>query len=331
MKTNEKQKKWIIGILVILILAIAGGCIWYFSYKKPHDQAVAAFNTAVTEFNTFIPEYNTLISEYNNVVSNISSKNQELDDIISNAQKLIEKSETPYDESTLTNLKAALDDAEKSKVEVPDLLEELKAGTNDIASKTADIKAETEDRNTSLKQLKSEIKTIENDISSLSTPLDYTSNISNIQEKQKLYENSVLMSKQITNPSESFIIERLKEIATILDIQAVTEENDPNGHLNKQGGYTAAVYFAHSLVNSTDVVGTDTIDKGTDAGGCIEVYSSIQDAEKRNIYLASYDGTILDSGSHNLLGTMVIRTSSKLTATQQKELEKEITDSFLKL
>ena len=164
-----------------------------------------------------------------------------------------------------------------------------------------------------------------------SEPLDYSSVITDIQEKQKVFEDSVLVLKQITNPSEDFIIQRLKKISSITDIQAVTEDNDPNGHLNKQGGYTASIYFASSLVDQSDVYGTDTVDKGTDGGGCIEVYTTTSDAEKREVYLSSYDGTILDSGSHNVLGTILIRTSSKLTATQQKNLEKEIIEKFLEL
>ena len=55
--------------------------------------------------------------------------------------------------------------------------------------------------------------------------------------------NSVKQLAQITNPKYTFIEERLKEVDTIQEVQHATEEHDPNGLLNKQGGYTASIYF----------------------------------------------------------------------------------------
>lgn len=63
---------------------------------------------------------------------------------------------------------------------------------------------------------------------------------------------------------------------------------------------------------------------GTIGGGAIEIYESIEDAENRNMYLASYDNTTLDPGSHTVIGTLVIRTSSMLTMEQQVELTEMI-------
>ena len=70
---------------------------------------------------------------------------------------------------------------------------------------------------------------------------------------------------------------------------------------------------------------------GTDGGGAVEVYANVDDANKRNDYLAVFDGTILTSGSHDVVGTCVVRTSHLLTASQQKTLEGEIADSLTKL
>ena len=66
------------------------------------------------------------------------------------------------------------------------------------------------------------------------------------------------------------------------------------------------------------------IDKGTDAGGSIEVYKTKSEATERNEYLAAFDGGILSSGSHTVIGTLVVRTSNELTASQQKSLEADI-------
>ncbi len=53
---------------------------------------------------------------------------------------------------------------------------------------------------------------------------------------------------------------------------------------------------------------------------------------KRDSYLASFDGAgMLNSGSHKVLGTIVIRTSTKLTATQQNEFTNNITNKLLEL
>ena len=125
-------------------------------------------------------------------------------------------------------------------------------------------------------------------------------------------------------PSESYVIECLKRVENIVDVSAVTEDNDPNGNLNKAGGYTAQVYFSSNLINQDDVYGTSLIEKGTDAGGSIEVYSAVEDAEKRNKYLTSFDGGIFASGSHTVIGTVIVRTSDELTASQQKAMEQDI-------
>lgn len=102
-------------------------------------------------------------------------------------------------------------------------------------------------------------------------------------------------------------------------------------HLNKAGGYTSDVFFTCDLVNQGAVSGNTVIDKGTDAGGSIEVYATEEDAERRNDYLATFDGTILPGGSHTVVGTVVIRTSNRMTATQQKKMEKSIIKSLTKI
>lgn len=52
--------------------------------------------------------------------------------------------------------------------------------------------------------------------------------------------------------------------------------------------------------------------------------ATVADAEKRERYLASFDGGAMSSGSHTVVGTMLVRTSSKLSASDQKKLEEEI-------
>lgn len=70
---------------------------------------------------------------------------------------------------------------------------------------------------------------------------------------------------------------------------------------------------------------------GTDGGGCIEVYATAEDATKRSDYLSTFDGSILSSGSHEVLGTCVVRTSNLLTASQQQGMSQEIQDALIRL
>jgi len=129
------------------------------------------------------------------------------------------------------------------------------------------------------------------------------------------------------NPSIESVKEAIANIDTITLIEVVTEDNDPNGQLGKQGGYTGQLYFKSSLV--TDETDESAIEAGTDGGGSIEVYANESDAIKRNEYLAGFDGTALSSGSHKVLGTLVIRTSDKLKASQQTILETNIINALL--
>lgn len=130
--------------------------------------------------------------------------------------------------------------------------------------------------------------------------------------------------KLMDNPAQEYVIECLEKVPGILEIEAVTEDTDPMKNLNKPGWYTAHIYFSYQLVNQEDVYGDDLIDKGTDAGGSVEVYKTKSDANKRNEYLSAFDGGVLSSGSHTVVGTCVVRTSNELTATQQRLLEENI-------
>ena len=128
------------------------------------------------------------------------------------------------------------------------------------------------------------------------------------------------------NPSIESVKEAITSVDSITKIEIVTEDNDPNGELGKQGGYTGCLFFKYALV--TDEADESAITAGTDGGGCIEVYANKSDAAKRDTYLAGFDGGILSSGSHKVLGTLVIRTSSKLTASQQTKLETSIINAL---
>lgn len=136
---------------------------------------------------------------------------------------------------------------------------------------------------------------------------------------------NVLVIEQINAPDEEWVKERLSQVNFVSDIQSVTEENNPDGLLGKEGGYQSCTYFAVTAVDGDKIAGKDSVEKGTDGGGSIEVYDTLEKAQNRVEYLAEFDNTILNSGSYAIVGTMVIRLSYYLTEEQQLELTNNIT------
>lgn len=140
-----------------------------------------------------------------------------------------------------------------------------------------------------------------------------------------------LIAEQITNPSSEWIHQRLMNCETVLETQKVTEDNDPNGYLGAEGGYTGCVYFTVKNIDPESVKGADIVTKGTDVGGAIEVYENQEDAMIRCEYLSQFDNTLLYSGSYAIVGTMVVRTSYILSNEQQSELTSEIVNVLTEL
>lgn len=140
-----------------------------------------------------------------------------------------------------------------------------------------------------------------------------------------------LVVTQITNPSTAFVYERLEEVDGITGIETVSMTNDPNQLMGKEGGYVGCLYFAFKDVDSSSIPGTTIVDKGTDAGGAVEIYKSLDEALARCDYLSQFDGTLLYSGSYAIIGTMVVRTSYKLDNKQQVDLTNDITKRLTEL
>ena len=149
-----------------------------------------------------------------------------------------------------------------------------------------------------------------------------TATIMDMSEQVKIMTTIV---KQITAPSGEWVADRLTNVSTITGTQAVTEELNPDGLLGKEGGYSSCTYFTVAAALPSSVPGKSIVEKGTDAGGAVEVYATLADAEARVEYLAGFDGTVLYSGSYAIVGTMVIRTSYKLSNEQQLDLTSAIT------
>ncbi|MGM9928854.1 MAG: hypothetical protein ACI35P_12985 [Bacillus sp. (in: firmicutes)] len=146
-----------------------------------------------------------------------------------------------------------------------------------------------------------------------------------LRELSQAIKDDIQMISQITAPDETWVMDRIKNAEHVIDVQCVTSKHDPNQMLGKTGGYTGCVYFTISVIDPNTVEGMDIVDKGTDVGGCIEIYSTLEDAEARCAYLAGFDNTILYTGFYAIVGTMVVRTSYRLNDEQQYALTDEIT------
>ncbi|WP_204217388.1 MULTISPECIES: EbhA [Gordonibacter] len=234
----------------------------------------------------------------NTEIERVESQMADLQSEIETAEALAQTEDAPLDETVIPSLESAISQAKTIEFTAPD----TPSGLDEINAEIDNLKA-----------------------------IDYTADIQTLKDAEQVVNDSIAQMKQVTNPSEAFVIERLQGIEGIGDISAVTEDNDPNGQLGKSGGYTATVYFTSPLVDQSDVIGSTVIEKGTEGGGAIEVYANVDDANKRKDYLSAFDGGILSSGSHEVVGTVLVRTSDKLTASQQKELEAAIIEALTRL
>lgn len=152
--------------------------------------------------------------------------------------------------------------------------------------------------------------------------------LDDIYSKMDKLSSSYIVVKQITAPEQQWVIDRIKGVKNVTGQEAVSKNNDPNKLLGKEGGYSSCIYFTVKKIDASKIVGSSIVAKGTDAGGAIEVYPDIKSAKTRCEYLSGFDNTLLYSGSYVLVGTMVVRTSYKLSDKEQVDLTNDIIEAF---
>lgn len=332
--TPEQKKKRILimGVTAFVLIAVVA-LIWYFGIKIPQDKAYAEYLVTFDDYNQEIENYNSTVLNYNEKANKIIAANEELTGVIEEAQALIDCGETPYDSETMTTLNNTLKNSRNSICETPNIYEKKTALELD-ESLNKSLASKISEANESLNAEKSEIVSATSEVGEESTALsvpDYSKIIAEIKDEEELLENSYAIQKQITNPTQDFVLAKINNVENIANVACATEENDPNGKLGKDGGYTAQIYFSSPLLGTETIAGDKLIDAGTDAGGSIEVYKTVEAAEARNSYLASFDGGIFDSGKHKVIGTMVVRVSTNLTATKQDSFINEIIEALIEL
>lgn len=301
-KPESKKKIWIIVGLVVLVVAFAAGIFyWYSQVKIPHDEAVSGYEDALVQ--------------YDEAVAGLAVKNEALTSKISELEALTTSDDAPLDPDLLQTSGGIIGEAQAAVVPVPAspaVVDEVKGeSTEEINSRTAELEADTAD-----------LEAVE----------PHDAEIAKVDEAITTLGNSIAQLKQVTNPSEQFVIQRLTGLPTVTGVQAATEDNDPNGLLHKQGGYTSAVFFTSDLVDRSKLwTEGDIVNVGTDGGGAVEVYETVEGAEARDSYISQFDGTILRPGSHYVVGTCVVRVSGILMASQQQEIQSNIVEALTML
>ena len=264
--------------------------------NKDYESAAALFETlgSFRDSSERLSECNAMIEaiqEFEAATEALTGKNQELDAAVTAANDIVISEDKALNEELRPTVETAISDAKSKRMEIP------------TQPETADeIKRAAEEMN----------------------GIDYADVLESLQEQQTALERSIQQYALVNEPSESYVIQCLETVPGITGISAATEDNDPNNGLGKDGSYTAAVYFSHENVDQSTVYGDTIIEKGTDGGGQIEVYRTEEDAIRRRDYLSAFDGSMFASGSHTVIGTVLIRTSNNLTASQQKQLEADI-------
>lgn len=297
------RKILISGILMLMAICLLAGCKGSDYKEAVVLQDVADYEGALAIYETLgdykdaqeradeCEQYISAINEFEQAKERLEKVNMELDSQVDNAYALVHDEAMALDETFRTALETAISEVKVEKVEAEAL------------------PVEPEEINKKIEQYRS---------------VDYSVVLEKLDMAYANLDKSIRQFALVNVPAESYIIQCLGKVENVIDISAVTEDNDPNGKLNKAGGYTAQVFFSSDLIDQNSVYGTTVIDKGTDCGGSIEVYATVEDAKKREEYLATFDGGLFASGSHAVVGTCLVRTSNELTASQQKKMEADI-------
>ena len=141
-------------------------------------------------------------------------------------------------------------------------------------------------------------------LSACSSTDDYSANIYALDEDEQAL---------VLNPSIEYVVTALNQVETITGI-----ELDPDPHDN----IMATVYFTSNLVDQSGFGENESVhEKGTDGGGSIDIFETVDEAIERDEYLHGFDDNfLLNAGGHAVVGSLVIRTS--------KELDEEAQESF---
>lgn len=233
------MKKKVIGIAAVIVLLAAG----VFTYLVVRARTAAA--DAVQTYNSAVQEYNAAISPFNQAASGIAEANDQLQKALDAAQAVLDKGQAAYEPDTQDQLKSAVQKAKKSLVQVPVQIDPLEERQVPGSFNTKDLELAQHEAETALKA----VEEAKAKIPGTPSVPDYARELNSVQTAQKSYEDSVQMLANVTAPQDSFVMERIEKIKTVIETEAVTAEKDPNGLLGKKEGYKGCVYFLDERVD----------------------------------------------------------------------------------
>lgn len=316
------MKKYLIAFAVILLLTLSA-C----------SEQQAQNTTAVERYNAAVDSYLAEVQPYNEAITALHT---ELGGVLEEAKALLEGEIHAYDPSAMEALRSAMVEGANLGKAIPQPLKtykyiEIPEKANSDALEQLSAKAEA-----ALAQLEAAARPADAPIP------DSAAILETLRASLKACQESIQLQKQITAPTDAFVMERLALVETIGEMEAVTEANDPNKALNTPGGYIGCIFFFDKQVDLTQFYDYQPeegpLDLGFIGGGAIEIYKTVEDAQNRDNQLKMFDNTTVhtagqtsffEPGAHGVVGTVVIRTSSKLSEEAQQILLEAIGKALL--
>ena len=235
------MKKKILAVAAAVVLLAACFFIYrIWNARKAASSAVEAYNAAAQE-------YNDAISPYNEAAAGIADENTKLQTALDSADAVLKKGGEAYEPDTQKKLEKAVKKARKSLMEAPVLIDPFEIRTVPAVFSTKEL-ALLQDEAETAREMAEDAK---GKIPAVPEVPDFSEEINEVGAAQKNYENSIRMLANITKPSDRFVKERLGRIKTVIQAEAVTPENDPNGLLGKKDSYIGCVYFLDESVDQS--------------------------------------------------------------------------------
>ncbi len=135
----------------------------------------------------------------------------------------------------------------------------------------------------------------------------------------KMYELSEEEMLLVSSPSAEYVMAALHQLEHVVGIEQDPEVGEGGLKAAEDEECIARIFFTSSLVDQSGFEEEkSTLEKGTTAGGSIDIYSNVEDAITRDRYLHEFDDSqLFNPGSHAIAGTIVIRTSKELDEEDQ--------------
>ena len=311
------MKKKILAVAAAVVLLAACFFIYrIWNARKAASSAVEAYNAAAQE-------YNDAISPYNEAAAGIADENTKLQTALDSADAVLKKGGEAYEPDTQKKLEKAVKKARKSLTEAPVLIDPFEIRTVPAVFSTKEL-ALLQDEAETAREMAEDAK---GKIPALPEVPDFSEEINEVGTAQKNYENSIRMLANITKPSDRFVKERLGRIKTVIQAEAVTPENDPNGLLGKKDGYIGCVYFLDESVDQS-LLPKEAFSKKEKKDTADEAASSDVAGTEAEAASADTAGTEAEAASADTAGTETeAEASSADTAGTETEAEASSADT----